>query len=35
MGLVISNAGNNNSNVKGLVYIAALAPKPGQSIELC
>jgi pimeloyl-ACP methyl ester carboxylesterase len=32
-GMVISNAAYNNSNVKGLVYIAALAPKEGQSIN--
>lgn len=32
-GMVISNAAYNNPNVKGLVYIAALAPKEGQSIS--
>jgi len=32
-GMVISNAAYNNSNVKGLVYIAALAPKEGQSVS--
>jgi pimeloyl-ACP methyl ester carboxylesterase len=31
-GFVITNAGNNNSNVTGLVYIAAFAPDEGQSI---
>ena len=31
-GMVITNAGHNNPNVKGLVYIAAFAPKEGQSI---
>ena len=31
-GIVISNAAYNNSNVKGLVYIAALAPEEGQSL---
>ena len=31
--MVISNAAYNNPNVKGLVYIAALAPKEGQSIS--
>jgi pimeloyl-ACP methyl ester carboxylesterase len=31
-GIVISNAAYNNPNVKGLVYIAALAPKEGQSL---
>lgn len=31
-GAVITNAGYNNSNVKNLVYIAAFAPKEGQSI---
>ena len=30
--MVITNAGYNNPNVKGLVYIAAFAPKEGQSI---
>jgi pimeloyl-ACP methyl ester carboxylesterase len=30
-GMVITNAAYNNPNVKGLVYIAALAPKQGQS----
>ena len=32
-GMVISNAAYNNPNVKGLVYIAPLAPKEGQSIS--
>lgn len=32
-GVVITNAAYNNPNVKGLVYIAALAPKEGQSIS--
>ena len=32
-GMVISNAAYNNPNVKGLVYIAALTPKEGQSIS--
>jgi pimeloyl-ACP methyl ester carboxylesterase len=31
-GFVITNAGYNNKNVKGLVYIAALAPNEGQSL---
>jgi pimeloyl-ACP methyl ester carboxylesterase len=31
-GMVITNAGYNNPNVKNLVYIAAFAPKEGQSI---
>lgn len=31
-GEVITNAGYNNPNVKGLVYVAAFAPKEGQSI---
>jgi len=31
-GIVISNAAYNNPNVKGLVYIAALAPDEGQSL---
>jgi pimeloyl-ACP methyl ester carboxylesterase len=30
-GVVITNAGYNNSNVTGLVYIAALAPDKGES----
>jgi len=30
-GFVITNAGYNNPNVKGLVYIAAVAPKEGQT----
>jgi pimeloyl-ACP methyl ester carboxylesterase len=30
-GFVITNAGYNNPNVKGLVYVAALAPREGQS----
>jgi pimeloyl-ACP methyl ester carboxylesterase len=32
-GLVISNAAYNNPNVKGLVFIAALALKDGQSLS--
>jgi len=31
-GFVITNAGYNNPNVKGLVYVAAFAPKNDQSI---
>lgn len=31
-GIVITNAAYNNSNVKGLVYIAAFAPDEGQSL---
>jgi len=31
-GFVITNAAYNNSNVKGLVYIAAFAPEEGQSL---
>src|SRR6476619_8543243 len=31
-GIVISNAAYNHPNVKGLVYLAALAPKEGQSV---
>ena len=31
-GFVITNAAYNNSNVKGLVYIAAFAPEKGQSL---
>jgi pimeloyl-ACP methyl ester carboxylesterase len=31
-GMVITNAAYNNPNVKGLVYIAAFAPKEGQSL---
>jgi len=31
-GFVITNAAYNNPNVKGLVYVAALAPKEGQSL---
>src|SRR5262245_27890764 len=31
-GFVITNAGYNNPNVKNLVYIAAFAPKEGQTI---
>jgi pimeloyl-ACP methyl ester carboxylesterase len=30
-GFVITNAGYNNPNVKGLVYVAAVAPKEGQT----
>src|ERR687891_2280592 len=32
-GEVITNAGYNNPNVKGLVYIAAFAPDEGQSLS--
>jgi pimeloyl-ACP methyl ester carboxylesterase len=32
-GAVITNAGYNNSNVTGLVYIAAFAPDEGQSLS--
>ena len=32
-GEVISNAGHNNPNVTGLVYIAAFAPDEGQSLS--
>ncbi|HEY6535379.1 MAG TPA: alpha/beta hydrolase [Candidatus Nitrosocosmicus sp.] len=32
-GMVISNAAYNNPDVKGLVYIAALAPKEGQTVS--
>jgi pimeloyl-ACP methyl ester carboxylesterase len=32
-GFVITNAGYNNPNVKGLVYVAALAPREGQSVS--
>ena len=32
-GFVITNAGYNNPNVKNLVYIAAFAPKEGQTIS--
>jgi len=31
-GMVITNAAYNNPNVKGLVYLAAFAPKEGQSV---
>jgi pimeloyl-ACP methyl ester carboxylesterase len=31
-GMVITNAGYNNPNVKGLVYVAAFAPNEGQSL---
>ena len=31
-GMVITNAGSNNPNVKNLVYLAAFAPKEGQAI---
>src|SRR5215467_8319732 len=31
-GMVITNAAYNNPNVKGLVYIAAFAPREGQSL---
>jgi pimeloyl-ACP methyl ester carboxylesterase len=32
-GFVITNAGYDNPNVKGLVYVAALAPREGQSVS--
>src|SRR5918994_6926946 len=32
-GFVITNAGNNNPNVTGLVYVAAFAPDEGQSLS--
>jgi pimeloyl-ACP methyl ester carboxylesterase len=32
-GFVITNAGSNNQNVTGLVYVAAFAPDEGQSIS--
>ena len=32
-GFVITNAGSNNTNVTGLVYVAAFAPDEGQSIS--
>ena len=32
-GFVITNAGYNNQNVTGLVYVAAFAPDEGQSIS--
>jgi len=32
-GFVITNAAYNNPNVKGLVYVAALAPKEGQTLS--
>ncbi len=32
-GFVITNAGYNNPNVKGLVYVAAVAPREGQSLR--
>jgi pimeloyl-ACP methyl ester carboxylesterase len=32
-GFVITNAAYNNPNVKGLVYVAAIAPKEGQSLS--
>jgi pimeloyl-ACP methyl ester carboxylesterase len=31
-GMVITNAGYNNANVKGLVFVAAFAPNEGQSL---
>jgi pimeloyl-ACP methyl ester carboxylesterase len=31
-GIVITNAGHNNSNVTGLVYLAAFAPEYGESL---
>src|SRR5215471_5344630 len=32
-GFVITNAGYNNPNVKGLVYVAAFAPREGISLS--
>ncbi len=32
-GMVITNAAYNNPNVKGLVYVAALAPREGQTFS--
>ena len=32
-GFVITNAAYNNPSVKGLVYIAAVAPNEGQSLS--
>ena len=32
-GAVITNAGYNNPDIKGLVYIAAFAPDQGQSLS--
>src|SRR5215469_6679400 len=32
-GFIITNAGYNNPNVKGLVYVAAFAPREGQSVS--
>jgi pimeloyl-ACP methyl ester carboxylesterase len=32
-GFVITNAGSNNTNVTGLVYVAAFAPDEGQAIS--
>ena len=32
-GAVITNAGYNNPNIKGLVYVAAFAPDEGQSLS--
>src|SRR5215208_5427871 len=32
-GFVITNAGYNNQNVTGLVYLAAFAPDEGQSLS--
>jgi pimeloyl-ACP methyl ester carboxylesterase len=32
-GFVITNAGHNNQNVTGLVYLAAFAPDEGQSLS--
>jgi pimeloyl-ACP methyl ester carboxylesterase len=32
-GFVITNAGYNNPNVKGLVYVAAFAPREGQPLS--
>src|SRR5919197_6697914 len=32
-GMVITNAGYNNSNVTGLVYVAAFAPDEGESLS--
>ena len=33
VGMIITNAAYNNPNVKGLVYVAAFAPKEGQSLR--
>jgi len=34
-GHVITNAAYNNTNVTGLVYVAAFAPDEGQSLGFC